>query len=258
MEWSPRQIEEFERRGCLLRERAFSPPEVAVLEAALPEILGDGSPRRVFDAGSGSVRMSHDFHVVSDTFRRLAFHPRLVAPVEQLLAGPVFVYQTRLNLKVGLQDRPSQGYPWHQDFSTWHFRDGLPEPRAVVVFVFLDDVTPCNAPLFVIPGSHRSGLAGGADREGADGYRRIDADTLRELCDRGGVEAALGPAGSVFFMHCNLAHASTENISPLRRALCSIIYSACDNRPAGEGPWDFGAIHPEADDCLLAPQNGDR
>jgi ectoine hydroxylase len=261
MEWTARQTEEFERRGCLLWERALSPPEVATLEAALPEVLDDRSPQVVRDSATGSVRMSRDLHLASEAFRRLASHPRLAAPVMRLLGGPVFLYQTRLNLKIGLREQAASGYPWHQDFSTWHFRDGLPEPRAVVAFVYLDDVTPCNAPLLVIPGSHRGGLCDGAGQVGADGYRRIAPDTLRELCDRGGVEAALGPAGSVFFMHCNLAHASTENISPLRRALCSIVYSACDNRPIGpprDRAWSFDAIVPLGGDCLLAAPAGRR
>jgi L-proline 4-hydroxylase len=259
MNLTARQVEDFHRRGFLFLERAFAPAEVAVLDAALPEVLAAPPAKVVLDAATGSVRMSRDLHLVSEPFRRLARHPRLAAPAMQLLGGPVFLFQTRLNLKVGMERQASQGYPWHQDFSTWHFRDGLPEPRAVVAFVFLDDVTPCNAPLLVIPGSHRGGLLAGAERPAADGYRHIDHATLRELCDRGGVEAALGAAGSALLMHCNLAHASTENISPLRRALCSIVFSACDNRPAAAaapGTWDLEPIHPLADGCLLERLEG--
>jgi hypothetical protein len=58
-------------------------------------------------------------------------------------------------------------------------------------------------------------------------------------------------------MHCNLVHGSTENISPLRRALYSVVFSAVDNpvtAPAGpEHPvaQDCRPIIPLADDCLL-------
>lgn len=250
------QLDEFDRRGYLLLEGAFTAAELDRLEADLPAITDRERARVVLDGASGTVRMVHGSHLTNDAFARLARHPRLVHPVEQLLGGPVYVYQSRLNLKEGLKSRPSQGYPWHQDFSTWNSRDLLPEPRAVVVFTFLDDVTACNAPLMVIPGSHRDGLL--PEGESTTGtYREIAPDTLARLAAREGVAAGLGRRGTVLLMHCNLVHGSTENISPLRRALYSLVYSAADNRPAsrerGEhyAAQDFTPVVALADDCLL-------
>lgn len=259
------QVEEFERRGCLLVPGLFTVAEIATLEAALPAVVaGTDEARRTIDEASGTVRMVHGSHRTSSAFAALARHPRLVGPAGQLLGGPVYLYQSRLNLKAGLVERPTAGYPWHQDFSTWHHRDGLPEPRAVVVFTFLDEVTACNAPLMVVPGSHRRGLLGapdggggaaGADPEG--GYRQLvlPAAVLADLVAEGGIEAVTGGAGSVFFMHANLVHGSTENISPLRRAIYSLAYCAVGNHPADASPEHFAArdrapIEPLADDCL--------
>ena len=36
--------------------------------------------------------------------------------------------------------------------------DGMPEPRAMNIAVFLDDVTAANGPLLFIPGSHKTGV----------------------------------------------------------------------------------------------------
>ena len=36
--------------------------------------------------------------------------------------------------------------------------DGIPEARGIMVGIFLDDVTSCNAPVLAIPGSHKNGL----------------------------------------------------------------------------------------------------
>src|SRR5262249_13160241 len=36
--------------------------------------------------------------------------------------------------------------------------DGMPEPRAMNIAVFLDAVMPINGPLFLIPKSHRQGV----------------------------------------------------------------------------------------------------
>ena len=35
-------------------------------------------------------------------------------------------------------------WQWHQDFGVWHRDDGMPEPRAMNIAVFLDDVSGAN------------------------------------------------------------------------------------------------------------------
>lgn len=260
MRLNPDQVEAFDRAGILLIPDVFSPAELTVLERALAEVADPRRPGVVLDEGD-TVRMAHGIHRDHPVFRALARHPRLVAPSRRLLDGEVYVYQSRLNLKAGLGRRPAAGYPWHQDFSTWHLRDGLPEPRAVVSFTFLDPVTACNAPLMVIPGSHRGGILGLSEVRSEEPFRQIhiSPELLAEQAERGGVEALLAPAGSVAFMHCNLVHGSTENISPLRRALYSVVFCAADNRPGRFAmseryvPRDATPVRPLADDCLLRP-----
>lgn len=260
MDLSAAQVETYQREGFLVVESVFSSPEVATLEAAMPEITDLSRPEVGLDEASGTVRLSHGPHLYNEAFRRLSSHPRLVRPAQRLLGSDVHLYQSRLSMKAGLGATQASGWPWHQDFSTWHVADGMPEPRAVVVFVFLDDVTAANAPLLVIPRSHHTGLIGKAsDAVGENGeYRQmvIDPATLRELAGRGGVAALLGPAGTVAFMHCSLVHGSTENISPLRRALFAVVFNALDNRAQSVRPAHFAApevapVQPLADDCLL-------
>jgi ectoine hydroxylase len=254
--------EAFERNGFAFRPGVFSPAEMDVLEAALAGISDPEHPGVSVEAASGTVRMSFGAHTYSEAFRRLALHPRLAEPARDLLGDDVYVYQSRLNLKAGLSQAPAGGYPWHQDFSTWHLRDGMAAPRALVVFVFLDDVTPCNAPLLVIPGSHQAGFLDSGERTPAGSpYRQIviGPEVLRDLVDRHGIAAQIGPRGSVLFMHCNLVHGSTENISPLRRALFSVTFNAVGNpvaapaRPDLVVSRDRQPVVPLADDCLLQP-----
>jgi ectoine hydroxylase len=262
---TPAQGERFEREGRVFCPDVFSPAEMAALEAGLAEITDPARPGVSVEAASGTVRMSHGAHAYSEPFRRLARHPRLVGPARGLLGGDVHLYQSRLNLKAGYSQAsqaPAGGYPWHQDFSTWNVRDGMPEPRALVVFVFLDDVTACNAPLLVVPGSHREGVLDDGDRAPGDGPCRqilIGPGRLRALVERHGIEAQVGRRGSVLFMHCNLVHGSTENISPLRRALYALVFNAVDNRVTAPGgsehqvARDRRPVVPLADDCLLQP-----
>ncbi len=261
MELTDAQVAAFEREGYLFFESVFSPQEVAVLERAMPEIT-DASRREVsLDETSGTVRLCHGPHLFSETFRRLAFHPRLVLPARRLLGGDVYLYQTRLSMKAALGEVQASGWPWHQDYSTWAVADGMKEPRALAAFVFLDEVTACNGPLMIIPRSQQAGMISRppGSSAGAQEYSQIiiEPETLRELVRQGGITAPLGPAGSVMFMHCNLVHASTSNISPLRRALYSVVFNAVDNateslRPETYSGRDTAPVRPLTEDCLLA------
>ena len=44
---------------------------------------------------------------------------------------------------------------WHQDYPAYLEDDHIPEPRMVNALIFLDEVTPLNSPLMLVPGSHR-------------------------------------------------------------------------------------------------------
>ena len=263
MDLTQTQVESYQRDGFLVLERAFSPPEVEVLQSALPEITDPSRGRVGFDEASGMVRLSHGAHLYNEKIRRLSLHPRLVRPAQQLLDTEFHVYQSRLTIKPGLSTSTTgtavlaSGWVWHQDFSTWTRHDGMPEPRAVVTFTFLDDVTAANAPLLVIPRSHRWGMVETLEGKKGDYYEvAIKPDLVRELGQRDGVIALTGPVGTVAFMNCALVHASTENISPLRRALFTVVFNPIDNRPQHPRSEHYAAanvvpVRPLPADCLL-------
>lgn len=260
MDLSQVQVDTFRREGFVVIERAFSAPEMAVLQATLPEITDPSRAKVGFDDASGMVRLSHGAHLYNEAVRRLSLHPRLVQPAQRLLDAEFHIYQSRLTIKPGMSGVAASGWVWHQDFSTWHRADGMPEPRAIVTFTFLDDVTAANAPVLVIPRSHDRGLLEtipGADRGGYENVA-ILPDTVRELGQRNGVLALTGPVGTLVFMSCALVHASGENISPLRRALLSVVFNPIHNRPRHPRPnqehWvpaETVPVRPLADDCLL-------
>ena len=261
MDLSQAQVDAFRRDGFLVIERAFARPEVAVLDTALPEITDPSRAKVGFDAVSGMVRLSHGAHLYNDAFRRLSLHPRLVLPAQRLLGTEVHIYQSRLTIKPGMSDVAASGWAWHQDFCTWHRQDGMPEPRALVTFTFLDDVTAANAPVLMIPRSHGQGVFDTIPGDDKQGYENVAVipDIVRDLAHRNGIVPMLGPAGTVVFMSCALVHASGENISPLRRALFTVVFNPVENRPRHPRPrgdhWipsELAPIRPLADDCLLA------
>lgn len=260
MDLSQAQVDAFRRDGFVVVERAFSLREMAVLDTALPEITDPARAKVGFDSASGMVRLSHGAHLYNEAMRRLSLHPRLVLPVQRLLGTEFHIYQSRLTIKPGMSGVAASGWVWHQDFSTWHRADGMPEPRAIVTFTFLDEVTAANAPVLVIPRSHDRGMFDTLPGEDNAGYEHVTIvpDTIRELGQRNGVIALTGPIGTLVFMSSALVHASGENISPLRRALFSVVFNPLDNRPqhprANKEHWvtaDAVPVRPLADDCLL-------
>ena len=68
-------------------------------------------------------------------------------PVKQLLGGDVYMHQFKINAKAAFN---GDVWQWHQDFGTWHRDDEMPEPRAMNIALFLEDVTEFNGALMFI------------------------------------------------------------------------------------------------------------
>jgi ectoine hydroxylase len=233
--------------------------EVAVLKDALPEVLAREGAEVVREQDNpDAVRLVFGAHAYSDAFRRLSLHPRLLNPVRQLLDDEVYLHQSRINPKPGFGE--GDAWAWHQDYPPWHKLDGMPEPRCIMASVFLDDCTPATSPLLILPGSQQHGLLEAdahADTAGR-GYdlQIIDPASLAGLAEEYGVEALMGPAGSVALVNCNVVHGSANNVSPWRRAIMYLIYNAVGNACTGtDRPWyqnnrDFTPLQALDDDCL--------
>jgi ectoine hydroxylase len=258
MQLSREQVDRYERDGYLFFDRLFSPDEVAALAAAVPEVLADAGPGLKHEPGTEAVRMVHGPHLTHELIARLSRHPRLLQPAQQLLGEDVYTFQSRLVMKTGIGHDAHAGFPWHQDYSTWAEMDGMPEPRALVFAIFVDEVTACNAPVMFVPGSHRQGMVGRRGELDTDDYSQIiiDRDMLDAMVAKNGLVAQLGAPGSVLMIHPNLVHASPPNISPLRRALWYVIYNAVSNqctknlRRAHHSSEDVTPLVPLDDDCL--------
>jgi ectoine hydroxylase len=257
MEFSEGQLAEYEDRGVLFFPGLLHGDEVAALQAAMSAILSREGPEIIREKGeSTAARLAFGAHAYSEPFRRLAQHPRILGPVRQLLRDEVYLHQSRINPKEGFGSGAS--WDWHQDFPGWYFADGMPEPRCAMVAVFIDNCTAATSPLLVVPGSQRHGLLDAQLHRDAKGYAlyQMDREDLKALADAKGIEALIGPAGSVCFCHSNLVHGSANNVSPWRRAIAYLIYNAVSNACAGEerpefqNNRDFTPLQPLGDDCL--------
>ena len=52
-------------------------------------------------------------------------------------------------------------WQWPQDYGTWARDDGMPEPRAMNIAVFMDEVMAINGPLMLIPETPQARDPGG-------------------------------------------------------------------------------------------------
>ncbi len=252
------QLSSFNDQGFLLFPSLFSEAEVAVLREGAANAMARSGPEVVCEPDSEAVRLVYGAHRFEEACQRLGRHPKLIAAAEQLLrADGVYIHQSRLNPKVAFE---GSNWDWHQDFATWHDRDGLKEPRALMVAVFIEDVTAANAPLLIVPGSHKNGLVHDAnDNREAGGYTlfTIPPKTLAELAKERGIVAQTGPAGSVLICHSNIVHGSSNNITPWPRTIFYLNVAACDNPPTifkraeHHCSRDWSPIEPLGADCLL-------
>ena len=165
------------------------------------------------------------------------------------------MHQFKVNAKAAFD---GDVWQWHQDYGTWLRDDGMPEPRAMNIAVFLDDVTPANGPLLFIPGSHKLGVVeAGHDLE-TTSYPlwTLDRDKVTELAKQGGCVAPIGAAGSVLLFSSLLVHASPPNISPFDRTIVYLSLCHVDNhiRKFTRADWiahrDFTPITALNDNCL--------
>ena len=254
MKLTAEQLQQFDELGYVMLQDVFDPTEVGVLQEELPRIYAMDRPE-VWRESTGVVRTAFAAHRYSEPFNCIGAHPRLIGPVQQLLDGDVYIHQYKINAKAAFD---GDVWQWHQDYGTWARDDRMPEPRAMNIALFIDDVTEFNGPLWVIPGSHRQGVLEAGHDLATTSYPlwTLDRASITELANEHGMFSAKGKAGSVLMFHSNLVHASSPNIGPWGRTIVYLSLCHVDNhiRQFKREEWiahrDFTPIEPLGDDCL--------
>lgn len=171
------QLERFGRDGYLAPLPALSRERAQALRAAVVEHLTSATDAeryeltddvQVRDASDGAAEPTYEYvdessnpelrelpflfnlWKVDERFARVAHDPLLVAYARALLdAEEVLLMEDNVVVKVS----GAKTVPWHQDFSYWP----LGEPRAVTIWIALDDIEPMNGAMEVAPGTQREG-----------------------------------------------------------------------------------------------------
>ena len=261
MKLTAEQHAQFERDGYLFFPGLFQPDEVQTLTDAVPDLYARREAYNVREKGKDAVRTNFAAHMVSAPFARLARHPRMVGPVQDLLGEQLYMHQFKVNGKMAFE---GDVWQWHQDYGTWLNDDMMPTERAMNVAIFLDDVNAFIGTLMFIPGSHKKGVVDAKHDLTTTSYPlwTVDNDLIRQLVERaggknGGIVSPTGPAGSMILFHSCLVHASSSNLSPWNRVSVYLSLCAVSNhirrhkRPEYIAQRDFTPIDCLPDDCLL-------
>ncbi len=256
------QIEQFHQNGYLVLPRLFSADEVARLREAFQAVSRENHPADIREKRGGAVRTAMGLHQRHETFARLVRHPRLIGPAVQLLGtDQIYVQQVKINVKAAFE---GEAWQWHYDFATHHHEDGVPQPLALNLHVFLDEVSQFNGPLHFITGSHRAGPQPAFFDTETTSYDLwcVERKVVERLAAQRGLFAATGEAGTALIFGDSLVHSSPPNLSPWDRRIFSLIVNPVSNaytrdaRPEWKHHRDLSPIAPLADDCLLAPPTG--
>jgi ectoine hydroxylase len=235
---APDQLAEFHSAGVLAIPGLFSGDEVDAITARLPRLFDERCPENFRERSSDVVRTAMGLHLRDEFFAQLVRDPRLVGPAQQILDDDrLYIQQVKVNAKEAFT---GEQWQWHYDFATHHREDGVPEPLALNVHIFLDEVTEFNGPLVFVPQSHRDGPAPTALDTTTTSYPlwTVAPDVVRPLAGRGGLYCPKGPPGTVLIFGDIMLHSSPPNMSPWDRRIFSLILNPVRNHQTSFGRPD--------------------
>jgi ectoine hydroxylase-related dioxygenase (phytanoyl-CoA dioxygenase family) len=200
---SPNQIGFFTEHGYLVFENVLSPQELQELRDA-SERLQEERKRL---AGDNRLAVIHNVPLLDDAFMKAARNPAMLAAVADLIGPDLHLQHAKLNWKPPAVGAGEVG--WHQDFPFFpHSNYDL-----LACMFLLDDATPDNGCMRVIPGSHKRGPVDHYAADGTFAGRCTDPGDYEPDVRAGNVVDFVVPAGSMTVHHCNTLHASYPNRS---------------------------------------------
>ena len=219
-------VQFFHKHGYLVIHDAFSPEEISeTLEGMLylmdgknPDYRGiQYEPKMVKQKSVLSTEERRDitrkiasFVEYEPRLKAISEHERLIAVVQCLIEATPKMFQD-----MGLIKPPHIGSekPWHQDCAYFNLPLGTP---VIAAWIALDEATPENGCMHIIPGSHREGPVVHFNRRDwqiCDTHVPVDREVMVPL-----------KAGGCLLWHGLLHHGTPANRSNLRRRALQFHY----------------------------------
>jgi phytanoyl-CoA hydroxylase len=212
-------LRQYAEQGFLAIENVFTPSEVDAAKAGISALIAGDNNKDVveFEKGVDVTGMSVEerekyvrkimwFVDREPRLKAMSSHPKLVGLVERIVGTTVNMIQDMTLLKPAHVGREK---PWHQDDAYFAL-----EPLDMILgtWTALDEATPENGCMHVIPGSHRKGARPhfhDRDCQLPDSDIEVEQDVV----------VPLKPGGTMLFSGL-LHHGTPPNRSPAgRRAL---------------------------------------
>ncbi len=235
----------FEEDGYLVAKALLSAEEVAACEREIERLhrlaveldaRGDPAAGRfqlepfaetATLEGLPVLRKIEQTRELSEVYRDLAAHPRLIRLVGSLLGPDLLLFRSTLMLKPAYH---GSSHGLHQDSAYWPMQP----PALVTVSIALTDAGPENGCIQVLPRSHKWGL---------QAWGRIARRLDESLTDRSDVDLSASievslKAGDAVLFHSLTVHGSGPNTSPHPRhtALYAYFPPAVRYVPGKMGP----------------------
>jgi len=239
MALTPQQLDFYRREGYLVAHDVLDVSELGRLHAAMNELLagavGLSDHTALYDLEDihrpeqprvRRLKLPHQHH---PAFRDLIRSPKLLSLITSILGPSVRMHTSKLNLKSAEYGSPVE---WHQDWAFYpHTNDDV-----LAVGVLLDDFTPGNGPMMVVPGTHFGPIH--SHHQGGFFVGAIDP---RDIGAEIGLAVPLiAKAGSITLHHARLIHGSALNTSRQPRAFLLYEAMAADAWPLAGGL--FGSL----------------
>lgn len=121
---------------------------------------------------------------------------------------------------------------YHQDLVYWKHK-GYPRNDMFSVMVFLEDHNDQNAPLNIIPKTHKLGFIEHQSFININGLSKsmVPPKRLTSLEKKYGITRINAKPGDVLFFNMGCVHGSSHNISPKSRAVVLSQMNTYDNKP---------------------------
>lgn len=219
------QCEFYKENGYLIIEDFLSKPEIDKLLSALDRVVAEKARGLAADNGDFNLeKTSGGFHgdVVapgllrkiqsivdySPEFAALCESDKLLNTVEDLIGPTLYYHSSKLMFKPA---RHGGIKPWHQDYAYW----ASTKPEQITCWLALDDATPENGCMQLIPGSHKYGLVKHVKEELQIDLRDVPAEKIK---------VAPMKAGSLLLFHVLTLHHSGPNRSDRGRRAFIVDY----------------------------------
>ena len=207
----------------------------------VPDVLGQNAVVSLITAIDGSAvsrsRAGMRNAMQVEAVRALAWDPKLTRFAREALGDSAFPFRATL-----FDKSPHSNWlvVWHQDtalplrerldasgWGPWATKDGVICAHApasaleqvLAIRVHLDDSTPTNGPLRVLPGTHRRGV--------------LSDNTIHQLAEQKPAVECHVAAGGILLMKPLLVHASSKVQANSQRRVLHIEYAGVKGFPGG-------------------------